>query len=421
MTYAFYTYYSGSYTDISKYYLKGGPVPFISRNRDYSVRAEDWQFVIAGTLRAVRGSTYNFTAGDKVELEGDSTVLFTGYVKQSNYDEDSDTFTIICRHALDKLNDYRIDHTTLNTLLTTGAVGTWLGIPDSYDYDGGGYYGSVVGWLWAIRCFFYKAGLELDVTEIDGVTLFTQPEINSQFFLGDVDIKYEHFHTFSDFFYSLNQETVELYTVIDDPEKDFNTNKPVLLDVFSEFCSSLYLTIVPTAVEKFKLYKSTSNYSHTTSEKWKSSSIPYLKKETADALGVSYTENTIDRTQEVIKSKGSGDKIKIMPNFEMLYSDAPNNTNKYQEEYSFTRLVISLDDDFGSCYEENRLVAYDDSGIETFEYDGYAPNMISAKYKALANDYTEEKYTINATKTIATVRENFIDPVEDNSEIIQES
>ena len=96
-------YYGAAWVDISDYVVGYSPVPYISRNRDWTLRIETWGVQIAGTLGDIRGGSYNFTIGDKFVVKSGATFLFSGEVEESYYNYSEQIYEVRIKSSLGKL------------------------------------------------------------------------------------------------------------------------------------------------------------------------------------------------------------------------------------------------------------------------------------------------------------------------------
>lgn len=398
-------YHSGSWVDISDYITASDPVPFITRNRDYSLRSESMNLSIAITLQDESGfdSVFDFTVDDKFRIYDGSKLIFAGYVEHSRYDYKSDTWEITIADNLLKLDKVLIDYNTLHALFAAGT--NW------YEYTASDYQShGIVGILWMMKCMFQAAGLTLDVSEIEDTVLFTS-YINSQY----VDITYKDYFTYDAAIWNIGQNVAVHYSILDSTDYNYNANKPSCWEVIQDLFSYFSLVIIRTDVDSFKAVAKTTNYSIANADYFKRT----MEKVKVDGLidNISITgssaiiadyENTDPNNIASITSATVGkgkDNISIISNLIIAVSNAKMLTNKYQDAYIIPITPFEVSSD---------LINYDNTA------DAYM-NIYYNKIIAKISDYTKETLETNAETTEKSVVENKIDLEWETSEIIQET
>lgn len=397
-------YYSGSWVDVSDYIVSGtSEVPFISRNRDFTIRAESWNVVIAGTLRDVRGSTYNFTVGDKFRVYNGSNILFYGIVDESTYNYEEQVFEVIVKDALSTLQQIRLEYGTLHSAIAvTGA--SWYEYVAS-DEDGI----PRVGVMFAVKKMFLEAGYTLDTTDVDSEVLVTYDFGTG---IGSVDIEYQKLLMNENAIYCINQSVAAYYTTIDNNVNDYNDNKITFFDFISEVCSQLGLGIQLTSVDNYKLIRTagSSNYTITDDNKFSYRDRDVRAKRTVNDIGATYVYNTASHYADVsahanaiISNAGSG--ISLYPHFVIVFTDTDVNDPHSTVALALTDLNGDVSDD---------LIIEESAGVNNY-------NAIAYKVRAETTNYTEEEIVTSVQDTYKTVVENFIDLENQTSRIVQET
>lgn len=414
-----YKYY-GTWYDVSYYVLPGtGEVPYIARNKDYTLRSEIWNLKVSKAIKDVFSLAIDIV--DEFRVYDGSTFLFHGNVETAEYNYETFSFDVKVRSSLGKLLDYKLDYNTLNGIITTGDGASWLGLPQWYDYSFGGYYSSVVGILWALKCCFYKAGLVLDCSNILGVTYFYEGVTAQNDFFGGVYVKYEHlFMDYTYGFWAVNQRRRDLVSVIDDPTKEYIKNKITLFKFVSEVFSMLGFVLIAADVNTFKIYLPDELYTITDNNKLAYSKRILKPVSTAVSIGCSYTEDYLQYgsapLDNVVKSLGVGSELRILNNLEIYYSDAVSMLNHYVDVYCYTRLNLDL-----SYVQFPYKVKLFRNSVGTYSESSDAWNPLYYGYREQTRNCSEENIITPFSPIVKTVVEHFIDLERSTSRIIQET
>ena len=252
MAFSILNLYNLSWVDLSDYVINATEVGYISRNRDWTLRTETLNIQIAGTLRNVRGSSYNFEAYNRFIVKDGSTYLFAGIVDESIYKYDGDYFDVKIKNVLTLLKDYQCNYNTVHNELQIGGT-NW------YEYVSEDHYGNaVVGITWLLEKLFKLAGLILDTTET-GITVLTNEN-------GGVDtfsVQIRQFLIDEDMFYCTNQN-VATDPSFNPPEID-QTLTPTFFDYISDICSVFgffihFTGMTPDNIFIFTLFLKSVNY-----------------------------------------------------------------------------------------------------------------------------------------------------------------
>lgn len=274
-------YYNLTWNDISDYVVGASSVPYISRNRDWSLRADNWSFQVASTIRNFyNNGAFVFSAGDRIAVWNDAILLFIGYVKTAPLNYDSLTFDLEIVSDLQKLDDHKIDYTTLHASLIAGS-------PTQYQYRLHSYYiMPTVHYLYLMQKIFSIAGMTLDTSSVDNVVAF------HYYYDGyDADVKYKDLFIGESELYCLNQSIDAYHTVIDNTLYDYNRDKITFFALLKEVCRVLSFMIVPVSVDNYKLILPTSNYSISDTDKYEYKSEKIQGEEKIDNLGLSIQES----------------------------------------------------------------------------------------------------------------------------------
>lgn len=430
------TYYSGAWADISDYVIGANDAPFNSRNRDYSLRAEGINLEIAGTIRDVRGASYEFPANHLVRIYSDTTPLFSGYVDTSQWDNDTYSFNLTVKNMLEKLHDFEVDS---NTIYSTISAGTnwWEYTNEATQYYGAMFDGGVVGITWLLKCLFNIAGLALDTSAIDDTTIFTAPQTTQGHFAGGVAIKYKHLFMHETFVYCTNQSKCTNYIADDDAQASFNDSKVDFFEFSSEtmkVLASLDSVLIlklesvndTTGLTTYKIITASESITISNDDRYADQQVKE-KAENNDPtnIGVVYTETYhlfqgSDYTV-TLNPLGKGSEIKIWNNFEILISDAPGLTNHYADQYAFMRLGLHVSDT--ALSSQSVYIVYGISGglLQKYLETYYLPNILKLRYRSLGLDYQSRETTTSLWVTNSAVVENMIDLENRTSTITQET
>jgi len=109
VNFSFYLYSAAAYRDISKYVINSTLIPYIDRNRDFSLRASPINFDLFDT------ATYIPAPGDKVKIEYSGTVIFIGRVKKAKHIRDQNIYKVEVLNRLSDLQNYLVDWDTLQS------------------------------------------------------------------------------------------------------------------------------------------------------------------------------------------------------------------------------------------------------------------------------------------------------------------
>ena len=473
MAFSIINYYDLSWVDLSDYVIDAAEVGYGSRNRDWTLRTETLNIQIAGTLRNVRGSSYNFEIDNRFIVKDGSTYLFAGIVEESIYKYDGDYFNIKIKNALTLLENYQCNYNTVHGELQIGRT-NW------YEYVSEDHYGNaIVGITWLFEKLFKIADLILNTTDI-GIRALNS---GTGFNVGIRELLIDE-----DMFYCTNQN-VATDPSFNPPEID-QTLTPTFFDYISDICSVFGFSIQPTGTDvnnkfTFLLVLKTANYTIADDIKYQYEMVNRIAEYKQSFSGCDYAyslnranyRSTGMHALTTVTTGGKKNKVHYYKNLLIFYTniaihESPRGITNAVWIDSFTVRVTSpthlITSIFSKVLIEDVLGMTDLNGVRTLKaivdsntYDvnlttsqtytsggwGYklnaytylilTPNYQSIHqanswnpifYKMLAdignnstNKYILEKIRTSYQTTYKTVVENFIDLKEQTSNIVQET
>lgn len=419
-------------TDISDYVVSAGAVPFLSRNRDYSLRIESWNLKVAASYGV------DISRDELIKVYDDSKLLFSGYVDRSVYDNNNHAWDVTVLSSLSLLSQEKVDHTTLHSLINVTGV-EWY----QYTTYGSCYYGfPVVGLTWLLAKVFSACSLTLDTSEIDDITLMIMNATSSSDFNGANTqyAKFKHLFVREDLLYSCGQSNVADSDTIDTSD-DYKFNKISCFDLVSEICQRLGLFLLLTDVDEYKISVSTdtnaSGYSPLLTiaddDTYSEMEEELRGQDISGNEGIGYTDSytkkrawsdavtpveyaTVDAGIGVSKADS------FIQNLEILVSDAYDNANKYDDVFAFCRLGVEVSAD-STANNDVIIVKGGTVGLDPSTYTETAYplwNQYKYIYRSKFGDYTQTKTQCPYSVTDLALVENFIDLENRTSEILQE-
>lgn len=405
-------------TDISNYLDDAALVPFISRNRDYSLRSETWDIKIPMTY------TTALAIDDKMEVYDGTKLIFAGEISKIVPDESADVYNVSIESSIRLLRSKKLEFTNLYHHFD----GTnW------YDFtvNGSCYYNwPVIGLIHFLKCAFTVCGLTLTTTNAEDVSYLplisatSQGDFNGGSASNYTKPKYMFFR--GDLLFAVNQNVVAGYPTLDSMDYDYNQNKVNYFDVISQICSRLFFVLELTAYKTYDLRISAEypagdllNILTTADNDILSINEELTRGADLGEVGITYTdaytlasswyyETTSAEVPE--KAVGVGRSTSFMRNLEILISDAYDNANKYGDLFAFTRLGIVLAND-GDAQSTVTVVKDLSTGTpQTYDETAWAlPNQGLSAYKSLAVAVTNKKIVQPMTTDFYAEAENFID------------
>lgn len=451
-------YYGGVWVDVSDYVTGAGTVPYISRNRDWTGRIDSWDLTIAGTIIDVRTVGYRFSIGDRFAVYNGTTILYCGSITSSEYDYDSQTFKINTETDLSKLKNYLVEYSVLHTPIVNNST-MW------YEYQAADFYNfKNVGVLYLLRVMFLTIGATLDVSRIDGLTLFH--DYRNGFAM---DVHGDDLFLDEEMIYAIGASVATNHQSID---LSYGTSKKNFWEVFLEILSYLKLGVMITAVNSYILYETQANYTVADDDVYAKTEEPFLAEVYPNELGLDvsykgrdfYQSGTITALDHWVS--GGSESISLLSNLVIQYAST-NRTTAYNlqtlifrpqlislaivsasyaanevtitteyyhgfKQYDFVNIsgVVGMTDINGrfeiSAVVSSKSFKIAVTTIQTYTSGGVivlanSINCALQKCQAKNKDYTRQTIECPIKTTISTVVENFIDLEEQTSKIIQET
>lgn len=379
-------YYLGSWVDISDYVTGMSEIPFLSRNRDWTIRADSLNITVAGSLIVDRTGWTNFQRGDYFRVYNNANLIFYGFVNSSEFNYESHTFDVEIFDNIVALQNKRIEYNVLHSELSSGS-------PASYEYTASDYYGYPdVGFLYLMQKMFDICNLTLDVSDIQNEIAFSD-NINFK------DYAYKEIFLDENMLYCINQSVATYYTTIDDTINEYNENKITFFELVNELCTSFKLMIQLVDVGSYKLAFSTVNYTISDDDSWQYTENLIKAEKTLDDIGVGISSalradyQSTDITQLTPSSWGGGEKISYYSNLVLLVADP------------------------------DILHAYATGSLQPAILEGHPENSfnpIKERVISRVTDRTEYKIKCPIQDDFKTIVQNFIDVNDLTSNIIQE-
>jgi hypothetical protein len=277
-------YYNSSWEDISDYVVEGtDKVPYISRNRDFTLRLEIWRVTIAQTLKdnPTFSGWENFTAGDRIRITSGATTLFVGYVLRSPLNYSTLEFDVQVITDINKLQNYLVDYDTLHSTISGGS-------PSTTEYRAYSYYiMPTIHITYLIKKMFAIAGLTLDTSNVDDETAFTYIWDEGEETEQTMTVTYKDLFIGESELYCLSNSVNAYHTIIDYVTYDYKKEKISFFDFVSPICSYLGFTIDIVSTDNYELNLVTDNYTIDDDSKYDYVNEPYQGDTVIDKLGVS--------------------------------------------------------------------------------------------------------------------------------------
>lgn len=396
MSLAIEIYKSGTWYDISDYITKSGLVPYIGRNRDWSLKTETVSSTISVTC------PYTLLRDDPIRYSYGGTIFFAGFIQDAKYSYSSRETDITIANDLAKLSGYLVQYDDLHTPLAAGS-GIWQYIASD------AYLVPEVYLMWLLQKMFTVAGLTLDTSGVEGTTAFTATWSDAS----TKDILYKDLYVDEGQLYCINQQVGISHTILDSDTQNYKENKISFLDLFQEICALFGFNVYITGLSTYALGFSTSNYSPSDDTKWDYKSTPYKAPNASINILKYYVQDTNDfkgSTPVYISSAGIavGD----------LYGSGKSDTLFYYDNLVFKYNNMTSP---SSGYEYYELYARSRTGATVPALYGTQLNLTLNKVNAMITDYTEEEITTAIDLTPRSVIQNYIDIENQESVIIQES
>jgi len=393
------------FIDITDYIIKAGKVPYIGRNRDWSVKAEPL------TLSLSISSGISPAISDPIKVVCDSQVIFAGLIGRAPYNYNDRSYELEAITEIGSLGDYILEYDVCHSTFYNGGTGNAIGTYILSDY----YSQPNVYVFYMLEKLFEIAGLTLDTSTVKATTAF-----NYDYGLGGGSqaVTYEDLWFNEEMLYCWGQSYGVNHSVLDDGGSDsqYAAGKPTFLAVLKEICSAFSVFPVITDVGAYELVFDTGNYTIADDDKYDYKSEP-IKAKQPDAIAEmtlclalnlseewGFFSNTTPRNPTVIRYSdlGSLPGRVSTPNIIKIFHDPRSTVN-------------------GNPFPSPFLAATGSSSSSQDPTYGNGTNITKNKYIAEAVDYTQEVIESPIQLTAKTVIQNYIDIEKQTSEIIQES
>lgn len=375
MSYSVELYRSG-WNDITDSILRCDRIPFIDRNRDYSLIARQVKMTISGNDAYIP-----YVYDDLIQVKSDSTVIWSGFVVDSTYNNQTRSYDLVIENDLMLLDRFVID------------VGEPSFSAGAFQYDTGGTY-PLVNLMYLLKQIFTEAGLTLSTAGIDSEILFTH------YFTSNVDVPFNRLLINEDELRCLGQDKAAVYATIS-AEDDYAEKQITGWEFVRNIVGNLRLGLVITANRSYKLLVPTTNFSISDSTKYS-----YFTKDHKNKY-----DNISLRTYTTTEAIAAGSVVTDMT----LTSNDGKGTKTFGminglsiRFYNYSGGWVNTDD------ADTALDPRIKSGLTEF-------NPTITQIDALNQNFTYEEIITDATLTEKTVIENHINIQDDTSRIIQET
>ncbi len=405
-------YFNNTWNDISDYVEKIDSLPRAMRNRDYSLKGEIVSIDIAITIRddANYNDTFVFASGDKFRLkDNNDTIIWNGQLESSHHNYFADLFELQIKPHLFKLQNQFVDYNTLHSLFVAGdADEYWI---DHYNFKS-------VQLLYCLECLFTACGVTLTIpNEIYTTALFTRTTDGINWIETEITIADLYFDEYQ--LYCLNQSVTVLYTEIDNVANDYIGSKIKCWDLVSQILKATKLTLLPDGDDGYLLSFNTGNYTINDDDTFEYDLTAISDQIDQDGLGCRYmapltlsplrlgrsgfytTPKTLIATPGTV---GKGGELTVLSNFAIIFSDAKNRVSGFNDDF---------EERIGYIYLSGDLIFSNNSPNATV-------NLIASEFAYKAMPHTYETRLTNYESIFNTIEDHKVDPVWENSEIVQE-
>ncbi len=239
-------YYNGAWNDVSGFIIQIDKVPFINRNRDFTIITNDMKTNI------VYEYNNSFSLNDKIRIWHNDNVIFAGYTQFIQNNWDNRYYELTIANDLSAFNYYKVEHNTLHSVIAKNGG-------DKYKYnpnDSNGHQNVQI--LWLLQCMFSIAGYSLDVSDVEDLVWDTWT---------GVQILIKHFCLDEGMLYCLNQDVATSYRNIDNiTTLSYYTNKITFLDFLNIIFPIFGFGLAVTGYDSYKLVKEGTLYSPNNNE-----------------------------------------------------------------------------------------------------------------------------------------------------------
>jgi len=233
-------------TDVADYVISCGKIPHIKRNRMHEPLAGTFDFEVTDKASPIKGQ------GIVVKVENINR--FYGFISRVDYNYEKKAYKVEVTSKLLLLKRFRIDYTTLQTAISSGASSNQYRAIDNQGYPN-------VALLWLLKKMFIIAGLVLDTSNVDS-ELKESGGIYGTIYYSDIVMDVN-------MLYALNQTDAVNRLVIDcQPiygDNTFEDKKVTFFEFFQRICIGMKLCVQPsttanTYVIKLNVTPAAGNY-----------------------------------------------------------------------------------------------------------------------------------------------------------------
>ena len=472
-----------TWTDISDFITDGSPVPFISRNRDYTLKIETIQLTLstASQTLVINSNPFTPALNDGIRIKYNGTLIWAGYISKCPLNYDTFSYDLEVTNNLYYLQNFRVDYGTLHAQFATGGATQY--IPSSLssggltnvasgniqistkDNLGGGYYylpatsfgdygSSTLHLLWALKQMFIVAGLTLDTTAVDSLSPFNFDFSATYNGSNILPVLYSDLYLWEEMLWCINQSVVVDHLTID--YSSYSDNKISCFDYISEICSQLSFGIYQTGEMAYKLiptiYGTLNTYNPSNDTRYSDKYDNVHQQLPMNTKSPPFISPAMDISSggaipQIIIGTISGQYLVGTVGFPFAcYVPANIGGTIYRPEFNNWKVVVG---EMGgqkvnlSLYSTPIIyfAKFDGSGNKLYAQryniprglmpfpsgdklhdsfnNGVMLNVLANKYNASYSDYLEETLTTDIDLTPITVVQNYIDIKNQKSLIIQ--
>lgn len=407
MTINFEIYKNSVWQNINNHIDGCDPVPYISRNRDYSFISEPHKMEISFLC------PYTPAVDDIIKIEIDSTLIYMAYVKIITPNYEKRVYEVTTQNQLSLLNNYKVtdENNTLFNALSQNSG-------DLYKYNPSDIYGCPnVNVLWLLKCMFSIAGYTLITTAVD----------NLEFAYTYVSVPYCKLAMDENMVYCVGINAAGHKSVI---MKDHRDEVATFFKLSQDIISVLGLSVITVDINTYALIKSADTaYVIPENDKWeyKRETINVDAKNAQVIINVTSTGDGTDSGVSGLRGEyknglSSLSSSRFGPPDEGDLNDGfyiPPSIDKIPEDVNWpSNLVIVPYENHSSTWQPDIIIKYArlDKSTLNFHYN-LRQNMIDITRK----DYIKETFECPINLNRKNVIKNFINIKTRRSEIEQEA
>lgn len=408
------------YNSIANWVVACDKIPYYLRNRDFSTGNESLNMSISFNC------PYVVEIDDKVKITIDSTDVFGGFINKLVTSRDSAVYKIELYHNLQNLEKYIVQYDDLHSLLTANGG-------DPYKYQAI-HWGSpfncdipIAGVLHILVKMFLKAGLTLDVSDVENAVAFSYtfnaPDgITDPGYGSTQNVLYKQLFIYENMLYCINQGVAAPHANIDNTvdehnKKTYAANKITFFEYVQEILSNLSLGLKLVSLDHYKLIFPTGDYTIVdnlcTSYE---NEIVSAKKTNAIVYWNFYSANLY----QSFLADGTG----IITDLEFPYWNGDGNGESETINFLNNHKIA-----FPGYYKGSWNYTFDDNHYDVTCYliplaDGTVTasiNPIENKLNDKIKSYEQERFTTAIDLTLKTVRSHYLDLTNVQSIITQET